>query len=124
MYIDSIMNNIEIIDDDRLENLIAEFAEKHDLLQMNYVNERFHNKDYYALQGKYCVSIDKYSQKTTEITFGIVNIIHDEFEEEMWYSLETECLFNIDVCYFFSEESLHQAFMNGCRKHNMIIHEE
>ncbi len=126
MYVYKNMNNntIEIIDDSRLELLVAEFAEKHDILQMKYVNERFDKGDYKAIEGKFFVSIDIYSHKTTEITFGIIRILRDDIEEEEWFSLEDDCLFTIDLRYFFSEELLIDAFVKGCKKHKMIIEDD
>ena len=114
------MNTIEIIDDNRLELLVAEFSVKHDLLQMKFVNEMFDKGDYKAIEGKFFVSIDIYSQKTTEIRFGIIRIMRDDIEEEEWFSLEDDCLFRIDICNFSTEESLIDAFMKGCKKHKII----
>jgi hypothetical protein len=110
----------EIIDDSLLELLISKFAEKRDILQMKYVNERFDKGDYKAIEGKFFVSIDIYSHKTTEITFGIIRILRDDIEEEEWFSLEDDCLFNIDLRYFFSKELLMEEIVEKCKKHKMI----
>jgi hypothetical protein len=87
---------------------------------MRYVNEMFHNGKYKAIDRKFFVSIDIYSQKTTEISFGIVIIIYDDIEEEEWFSLEDDCLFIIDTCNFTTEELLIDAFVKGCKTHKMI----
>ena len=112
---------MNMIEDDRLEIIISEFAEKHALLQMKYVNEMFVKGDYKSIEGKFFVSIDIYSQKTTEISFGIIMILRDDIEEEEWFSLEDECLFRVDICNFTTEKELMEEILNGCKKYKMIF---
>ena len=113
------MNRKILLDDERVKTIIKEFAEKHNLLQMKYVYERFTNKDYKSIDRKIFVSVDEYSQKTTEITFGIITLVYDDIEEEhVW--LEDKCLFVIDLCYYFTEEELMNEIVKKCKKYNII----
>ena len=112
---------MNMIEDDRLKIIIGEFAEKHGILQMDYVNERFYNNDYKAIDRKFFVSIDIYSQKTTEIGFGIIRILYEDIEEEEWFSFDHDCcLFYIDICNFPTEESLMEEIVKMCKKYGLI----
>ncbi len=114
------MNRKILLDDERVKTIIKEFSEKHNILQMKYVNERFDNKDYKSIDRKFFVSVDEYSQKTTEITFGIIALVYDDIEEEEYVWLEDECLFVIDLCYYFTEEELMDEIVKKCKKYNII----
>jgi hypothetical protein len=111
-----------MIEDDRLKIIISEFAEKHDILPMKYVYELFDNGDYYAIDRKYFISVDEYSEKTTEVTIGIILVLYENIDEDgdLLFSLEKESIVSFDMFYYSTEKSLMEDMVNVCEKNGII----
>jgi hypothetical protein len=84
------------MDIETIQSIIKEFAEKYNFLQEIDIEKIetsiFNRQDYYNIDGKKFISINKYDTKTV-IEFGKINIEIDSIDEEEWHWIDKYIFF-------------------------------
>ena len=111
------------MDNETIQSTINEFAEKYHYLQEIDIEKVetsvFNRQDYYNIDGKNFISINKYDTNIV-IEFGKINIEMDSIDEEEWYWIDKDILFSLNVLDFSNKEDLIDAMLIECKKLNYI----
>jgi len=110
--------DIEII-----KSTIKEFDEKYNFLQEIDIEKVetsvFNRQDYYNIDGKKFISINKYDTKIV-IEFGKINIEVDTIDEDDLYWIDKDILFSLNILDFSNKDDLIDAMLIECKKLNYI----
>jgi hypothetical protein len=122
-----------MIDTNRLEVIIAEFAKKYNFLQWKNISNLFikskpmFTKKQLQNDGKSFVDITKYTEKnSTDINYilfiGKIYFIIDSYSSsgEEIYSVDTDNGFSINLSDFSDEQTLIETMIEKCKEYNHL----
>jgi hypothetical protein len=107
-----------MIDGTSLEINIANFASKNGFLQETEIDILFRKEEYTKLDGKYFISYEGYFEPY--ITCGILEIIHEDIDDEEVFYLDYHCKFSLFVKNFETEEQIMETIFKECRKFRIL----
>ena len=120
-----------MIEINRLEIIIAEFAKKYNFLQWKDISNLFikskpmFTKKQLQMDGKSFVDITKYTEKNSAdinyiLYIGKICFTLESSKKEEIYSVDTEDGFSINLSEFSDEETLIETMIEKCKEYNHL----